>query len=367
MSVPLLDLKAQYATIKEQIIPVVMDVIETQGFILGPKVTKLEEETAAFIGCPHALGVSSGTDALLLALMGLDIGPGDEVITTPYTFFATGGCIARVGAKPVFVDIEPDTYNIDVAGIERAITAKTRAIMPVHLFGQCVDMDPVLAIARKHGLKVIEDAAQAIGATYKGKQAGTMGDVGCFSFFPSKNLGGFGDGGLITTNDAQLYGKLKALRVHGGEQQYLHPRIGINGRLDSLQAAVLSVKLPHLPAWTEGRRRNADRYDAILAANKAIRTPVRRNERYHIFNQYVINTDRRDELKAHLTEKGIGCAVYYPLPLHLQGCFDSLGYKRGDMPIAEEAAHRTLALPVYPELPPESLELVGRTILEFFS
>lgn len=365
MKVPLLDLKAQYPQIKEKVIPAILEIIENQTFILGATVTKMEEDIARYCDARYAVGVSSGTDALLLALMALKIGPGDEVITTPYTFFATAGSIARVGAKAVFVDIEPDTYNIDASKIEAAVTSKTRAIMPVHLFGQCADMNAICAIAKKHGLKVIEDAAQAIGAKFNGKPAGSIGDIGCFSFFPSKNLGGFGDGGVVTTNDDRLHERLKALRVHGGERQYYHSEVGINGRLDALQAAVISVKLPHLNSWTEGRRRNADVYDGLFANNPRIVVPCRREGRYHIYNQYVINVDNRDELKQHLTENEIGCAVYYPLSLHEQKCFEDLGYRKGDFPNSESAAQRTLALPIYPELPGDSLKYVASTVNNF--
>lgn len=367
MNVPLLDLKPQFAQYKDRLMPELMQVIESQSFILGPKVEKMEKELAEYIGVKFALGVSSGTDALLLALMALKIGPGDEVITTPYTFFATAGSIHRVGAKPVFVDIEEDTYNIDATKIEKAITKRTKAIIPVHLFGQCCDMDAINSIARRHGLKVIEDACQAIGAKYGDRQAGTMGDIGAFSFFPSKNLGCFGDGGLVTTNDEELYKRMKALRVHGGERQYFHSEVGMNGRLDAIQAVVISAKLPFLSKWTEGRRRNADHYDRLFAGNQKVRVPARRSGRYHIFNQYVIAVDRRDELKQHLSEKQIGSAIYYPLPLHLQECFSYLGHRPGDFPIAEQAAKRTIALPIYPELSPEALEYVANTINAFLS
>lgn len=367
MKVPLLDLKPQYQQIKDRVVPEIMQVIEEQGFILGPRVVKMEEEMARFIGTRFAVGVSSGTDALILALMALKIGCGDEVITSPYTFFATGGSIARAGAKPVFVDIEPDTYNIDTTKIEAAITDKTKAILPVHLFGQCADMDAICSIASKHGLKVIEDAAQAVGSTFKGKGAGSIGDIGCFSFFPSKNLGGFGDGGLVSTNDEELFERLKMMRVHGGQQQYHHNEIGMNGRLDALQAVVISVKLPHLPRWTEGRRRNADFYDQAFASNPNIKTPRRVADRYHIFNQYVLRVKDREGLKKQLSSNDIGCSVYYPISLHQQKCFSSLGYKTGDMPVSEAAANETIALPIYPELPRESLEFVAKTVNAFYS
>lgn len=365
MKVPLLDLKAQYSQIKEKIVPEIMKVIENQAFILGPRVEKTENELSTYIGAKFTLGCSSGTDALILALKALDIGEGDEVITTPYTFFATASSISRVGAKPVFVDIDADTYNIDVTKIEAAITPKTKAIMPVHLFGQCSDMDAILTIAKKHGLKVVEDAAQAIGSQYKGKQAGTFGDIGCFSFFPSKNLGCFGDGGLVSTNDEALYERMKGLRVHGGQVQYQHLEIGMNARFDALQAAVISVKLPYLNEWTDGRIANASKYEASFKSFESIKTPAIREGNRHIFNQYVINVEKRDELKQYLSENEIGCAIYYPVSLHQQKCFEYLGYTEGDFPNSEYAAKHTLALPVYTELPAESLEFVIKTIVDF--
>jgi len=365
MKVPLLDLKPQFAQVKDEVVPEVLAVMESQGFILGPRVEKMEQELAAYTGAKFSLGVSSGTDALLLALMTLGITQGDEVITTPYTFFATAGAIARVGAKAVFVDIEADTYNIDATKIEAAITPRTKAILPVHLYGQCADMDAIMAVARKHKLPVIEDACQSIGSRFNDKQAGAIGDFGCFSFFPSKNLGCFGDGGLVTTNDDQLYQHAKKLRVHGGERQYHHLEVGINGRLDALQAAVISVKLPHLAGWTEGRRKNAARYNELFAGNRNVRTPVAKPGRFHIYNQYIISVERRDELKQHLTEKEIGCAIYYPLSLHEQECFKSLGYRHGDFPNSEAAAQHTLALPIYSELPAGAIEYVAAAVNEF--
>ncbi|GAB4272297.1 MAG: DegT/DnrJ/EryC1/StrS family aminotransferase [Candidatus Rifleibacteriota bacterium] len=365
MKVPLLDLKPQYAQFKDQVIPEIMEIIESQSFILGPKVTRLEAQMAEYIGTNHTVGCSSGTDALLLALMALDIGRDDEVITTPYTFFATAGSIHRVGAKPVFVDIEPASFLMDVRQIESKITPKTKAIMPVHLFGQCVDMDPLLDIAKKHNLKVIEDAAQAIGAKYKGKSAGSMGDIGCFSFFPSKNLGCFGDGGLVSTNSKELYDRIIGLRVHGGIVQYHHQEVGLNARLDAIQAAVVSVKLPYLAGWTEGRRKNAKLYNSLFKDNPKVVTPTELPERYHIFNQYVIRVENRDELKAHLGEKEIGCSIYYPLSLHQQKCFSYLNYKKGDFAESEKAADSTLALPIFPELTEEQIKFVAQTINEF--
>ncbi len=363
MNVPLLDLKAQYATIKDDVMQAVSEVFASQYFIMGPVVAAFEKDCAAYTGAPHALGVSSGTDALLLALMALGMGPGDEVITTPYTFFATAGCIARLGATPVFVDIEPDTYNINAALIDKAITPRTKAIIPVHLFGQCADMDAILSIAARHNLSVIEDAAQAIGARYKERQAGTMGTAGCFSFFPSKNLGGAGDGGLITTADTVLFERMKIMRVHGMEPKYYHHVIGGNFRLDALQAAVLQVKLPHLNAWHEGRRRNAQVYDAAFAGCPQIVTPAVKPERYMIYNQYVVRVPKRDAVLAALRAAQIGVEVYYPVALHQQECFAYLGHAPGAFPEAERAAAETLALPIYPELSAAQQQHVADTLL----
>ncbi|MGM0599584.1 MAG: DegT/DnrJ/EryC1/StrS family aminotransferase [Candidatus Rifleibacteriota bacterium] len=365
MKVPLLDLKPQYAQIKDKVLPEIMDVIENQAFILGPKVAKLEEEMAEYIGSNYAIGCSSGTDALILALMALDIGCGDEVITTPYTFFATASSIHRVGAKPVFVDIDSETYLMNIDQIEKAITDKTKAIMPVHLFGQMVDMDPVMEIAKKHNLKVIEDAAQAIGSKYKGKNAGSIGDCGCFSFFPSKNLGGFGDGGLVSTSNKEVYERIKGLRVHGGVVQYQHQEVGLNARLDALQAVVISVKLSHLAGWTEGRRKNAELYNQLFKDNEAIVTPVELPDRYHIYNQYVLRVKNRDQLKQHLADNDIGCSIYYPLPLHQQKCFTELNFKKGDFPESEKAADSTIALPIFPELTEEQIRFVAKTVNDF--
>ena len=351
MAVALLDLHAQNGPLRAEILAAIARVADSQRFIGGPEVEAFEREIAAHLGVAHAVGLSSGTDALLAALMALGVGPGDEVITPTFSFFATAGCVTRVGAVPRFVDIDPATYNADPAAVEAAITSRTKAIIPVHLYGQCADMDPLLAVARRAGLATIEDAAQAIGATYKGRQAGTMGEVGCFSFFPSKNLGAFGDAGLITTNDAALAHEVRLLRNHGAEPKYLHKRIGGNFRLDALQAAVLRVKLPHLPAWTEARRRNADRYDRLFAeGGAAAGLPVRAPDCRHIFNQYVIRVPGRDALRAALDARGIGTEVYYPVPFHLQECFLPLGYRAGDFPVAEAAAAEVLALPIYGEL-----------------
>jgi dTDP-4-amino-4,6-dideoxygalactose transaminase len=351
MGVPLLDLQAQYRPIRDEILAALTRVADSQRFIGGPEVEAFEREMAADLGVAHAVGLSSGTDALLVALMALGIGPGDEVITPTFSFFATAGCVSRLGATPRLVDIDPLTFNVDPAAVAAAITPRTRAIIPVHLYGQCADMDPILDAARRHGIAVLEDAAQAIGATYKGRQAGSMGTAGCFSFFPSKNLGAFGDAGLLTTNDAALAHEVRLLRNHGAEPKYLHQRIGGNFRLDALQAAVLRVKRPHLEAWTEARRRNADRYDRLFAErDAAVGLPARAPDCRHIFNQYVIRVAGRDAVRAGLEARGIGTEVYYPVPFHLQECFAPLGYRAGDFPIAEAAAADVLALPIYGEL-----------------
>jgi dTDP-4-amino-4,6-dideoxygalactose transaminase len=372
MKVPLLDLQAQYATICNEIQPAVNEVLESQRFILGPQVEAFEQEIAALCGTGFAIGVSSGTDALLISLMAAQIGWDDEVITTPYTFFATAGSIARTGAVPVFVDIDPQTYNINPALIEEKITEKTKAIMPVHLYGQCADMQPILEVARKHNLIVIEDAAQAIGSEYGGMadgkrcKAGNMGDFGCFSFFPSKNLGAFGDGGLVVSNNAELALRVKQLRTHGGKDKYHNDMVGMNGRLDALQAAILRVKLKHLEGWSAGRREHAAYYNQAFAEVEQVQTPYCVPGGTHIYNQYIIRVPKRDELQSFLREQEIGNAIYYPIPLHLQECFDSLGYKVGDFPEAEKAAQETIALPVYPELTREQQDFVIETIQKFY-
>src|SRR4051812_25619177 len=351
-AVPLLDLEAQYRPLRDELLAAITRVCDSQRFIMGPEIEALESELAAALGVSQAIAVSSGTDAILAVLMALRVGPGDEVITSTYSFFATAGCIVRVGATPVLVDIDPVTYNLDPAAVEAALTGRTRAVMPVHLYGLCADMDPILAAAKAGGA-VVEDACQAIGATYKGRQAGSMGAAGCFSFFPSKNLGAFGDAGLITTNNPGLAHELRLLRNHGAEPKYFHKRIGANFRMDALQAAVLRVKLPHLRRWTALRRANAARYDALLAssglASRVVR-PVIPPACEHIFNQYVVRVPDRDRVRAFMAERGIGTEVYYPVPFHLQECFAALGYGRGDFPRAEAAADSTLALPIYGEL-----------------
>lgn len=376
MKVPLLDLKKQYHSIKEEILTVSEEIFESQYFILGPRVEALEKDIAGYCSSNHALGVSSGTDALLISLMALDIGSQHTVITTPYTFFATAGSIFRTGARPIFVDIDSDTYNMSPQGLERAIASMTdnelerlKAVIPVHLYGQCADMDPILKIAKEYHLAVIEDAAQAIGAEYRGRRAGSMGDLGCFSFFPSKNLGAFGDGGMVTTDSDELYDKLRILRVHGSHPKYYHKLAGGNFRLDAFQAAVVSVKLNHLDKWTKARQENARKYRKLFedsGIDDVIKLPVEKEDR-HIYNQFVIClTDKRDELRLFLNEAGVGTEIYYPIPMHLQECFLDLNYKKGDFPEAERAALHTLALPIYPELLDDQLAYVVEKIADFY-
>jgi len=364
MQVHLLDLKAQYATIKDEMLTAVSEVLDSQQCIGGPKVAELEKKIAAYSDCKFAVGVSSGTDAILNSLMSLGIGMGDEVITTPFTFFATAGCIARTGAKPVFVDIEPKTYNINPELIGAAVTKKTKVIIPVHLFGQMCDMDSIMEIAGKYKLAVIEDAAQSIGSIYKGKKSGSIGTLGCFSFFPSKNLGGIGDGGMIVTNDQKFYDRMIIIRDHGQQPRYYYKYIGGNFRLDPIQAAALSVKLPHLEKWSQQRRQNAAYYDKKFAKT-AVQSPYISSDGVSVYNQYCIRAPKRDELAAHLQKNNIGCAIYYPVPLHLQECFEYLGYKQGDFPESEKAAKEILAIPVYPELTDEMKDYVAKTILSF--
>jgi dTDP-4-amino-4,6-dideoxygalactose transaminase len=362
MEVPLLDLKAQYATIKDQVMAGIAEVLDSQVCIGGPKVAELERQIAAVSDCRYGVGVSSGTDALLNCLMSLEIVPGDEVITTPFTFFATVGCIARVGARPVMIDIDPRTYNINPALIEAAVTDKTQAIMPVHLFGQMADMDPIMDIARRHKLAVIEDAAQSITSIYKGRKAGSIGAAGCFSFFPSKNLGGIGDGGMVVTNDEALYKRLLMMRNHGSEPKYYHKYVGGNFRLDPVQAAALLVKLPHLNDWSEARRQNAAYYNRKFAGT-VVQTPWISPDCRTIYNQYCIRVPRRDEVVAHLKANKIGCEIYYPIPAHLQECFAYLGYTRGDFPESEKAAAEVMALPIYPELTRPMQDAVVENVL----
>lgn len=368
MRVPLLDLKTQYASVRDEILAAVTKVLDSQQLINGPEVRQIEEAIAAYSGCKRGVGMSSGTDALLCSLMVLGIGPGDEVICPPFTFFATAGCIARTGARPVFVDIEPDTFNINPRLIERAITPRTKAVIPVHLFGQCADMDPILELAGKHNLHVIEDAAQAIGAKYKGRAAGSMGTFGCLSFYPSKNLSGLGDGGMILTQQTELADKCLVFRDHGMKPRYYHHFVGGNFRLDSLQAAGLLVKLKYLDGWARRRVENARLYDELFAGCDAVTTPRVRPENEGVYNQYTIRVrSRRNELQQFLAENGVGSMIYYPVCLHEQECFKHLGYKRGDFPESEKAAGEVLSLPIYPELTPEQIEYVAGQIKAFFS
>jgi dTDP-4-amino-4,6-dideoxygalactose transaminase len=366
-TVPLLDLQAQYRPLRDELLAAIMRVCDSQRFILGPEVDALERELAAALDVRETIAVSSGTDALLVAMMALGIGPGDEVVTSTYSFFATAGCIARLGATPRLVDIDPATYNLSAAGVRAAMSPRTKAIIPVHLYGLCADMDPILAIAAEAGAAVIEDACQAIGATDRGRQAGSIGMAGCFSFFPSKNLGAFGDGGLVTTNDPAIAAEIRLLRNHGAQERYYHQRIGGNFRLDALQAAVLRVKLPHLPAWTAMRRANARRYVRLFAdaiPDGRVVLPVEPADQRHIYNQFIVRVPHRDRVRAYLTEHGIATEIYYPVPFHLQECFVELGYRAGDFPEAEAAASSTLALPIYGELTEGQQEAVVQTIAD---
>ena len=361
MAIPLVDLKAQYKTIKDEVNAAIQDVLESQYFILGPKVQELEEKIAAYCDVKYGIGVASGTDALLLSLMAIGAGYGDEVITTPFTFFATAGSISRLGAKPVFVDIDPKTYNINPELIEERITDKTRAIIPVHLYGQCADMNPILDIAKRHNLYVIEDAAQAIGAEYKGRKAASMGHLGCLSFFPTKNLGGYGDGGMVLTNDEGLAEKVSVLRVHGSKPKYYHSIVGCNSRLDALQAAVLLAKFNHLDEWSEARRQNAQVYNSLFTDTNVV-APYAESFNYHVYNQYVIRAKQRDRLKEVSKEAGVGTEIYYPVPLHLQECYSDLGYQPGDLPVSEKASKQVLALPIYPGLTQGQQEQIAKII-----
>ena len=372
MKVPLLDLQAQYATIRDEVTVALARVFESQHFVMSAEVQALEEEIAKYSETEFAIGCASGSDALLLALMSCGVGEGDEVITTPFSFFATASTVARLGARPVFVDIDERTYNIDPAQVAEAINERTKAIIPVHLYGQCAQMDVINGLADKRGIAIIEDAAQAIGAEDKERRAGSMGAIGCISFYPSKNLGGAGDGGMLVTNDSDHAERLRALRVHGEERKYHHRTIGINSRLDAVQAAVLRVKLRYLEQWTTARQRNAESYRSLFheaGLAESIGLPFVRTDARHVYHQFVIRVHdgRRDALRGHLRERGVGTDVYYPVPLHLQECFGYLGYKEGDLPVAENAAKETLALPVYSELTPEQQAYVVGAIGDFFS
>jgi dTDP-4-amino-4,6-dideoxygalactose transaminase len=365
--VPLLDLRAHFHEIRDEILPAITRVAESQQFILGDEVLEFEKEVAAYCRTRFAVGCASGSDALRLALMAHEIGPGDEVVTVPYTFFATVSAIHLCGATAVFVDVDEKTFNMDVSQLEAVLKhrPKVKAILPVHLFGGCADMDPICELAAERGIPVIEDAAQSIGSEYKGRRAGSIGSIGCFSFFPSKNLGAFGDAGLCATNDQELAGRLRALRVHGSTVKYFHDSVGLNSRLDGLQAAVLRVKLRHLDAWSEGRGRNAALYRRLLRETGLVCPEPPDYQTRHIYNQFVLRVERRDELKAFLTDRGIGTEIYYPLPLHLQKCFTYLGYGEGDLPVSEALARETLALPIYPELTPEDIQYVGSCLAGF--
>jgi dTDP-4-amino-4,6-dideoxygalactose transaminase len=361
---PLLDLSRQYAQIKDELDKAVLKVMAHGRFINGPEVKEFEAAAARFVGTKHAVGVASGTDALLLALRAAGIGDGDEVILPAFSFFATAGVIWHLRAKPVFVDVDPETYNIDPDRIEAAITPRTKAIMPVHLFGQCADMKPIMEIAAAHNLVVVEDAAQALSTRYGSQMAGSIGTLGCFSFFPTKNLGCLGDGGLITTDDDELDELLRRLKMHGAKPKYYHELVGYNSRLDTIHAAALLVKLPHLNAWSEGRRKNAARYDELLA-DLPLTRPVNKDYGYHIYNQYTIALDRRDPFREHLKSRNVGHEVYYPVPLHLQECFRELGHAEGDFPVSEQASKRVCSLPVFPELTTEEQGYVVQAVKDF--
>jgi dTDP-4-amino-4,6-dideoxygalactose transaminase len=378
MGVPLLDLKAHHEPLHKEVMAAIEQTFRSQAFILGPEVGKLEERVASYCQTQFGIGVSSGTDALLIALMAIGVGPGDEVITTPYSFFATAGAVARLGAKPVLVDIDPKTYNIDPSKIANVITKKSKAMIPVHLYGQCAAMGPILDLAQRHNLKVIEDAAQAIGSEYlDGRRAGSMGTVGCLSFFPSKNLGALGDGGMVVTNDQEVAERIKVLRVHGGKPKYYHKMIGGNFRLDTIQAAVLNVKLNYLDDWTRRRQENAQRYETLFQQSGLVQKgrvrlpePVYREsgaKHYHIYNQFVLRVEKRDDLMGFLKQKGVGAEIYYPVPFHQQECFRYLGHKEGDFPESERAAKETVAIPIYPELTAGQQTEVVEAIVAFYA
>ena len=370
-SVPLLDLDVEYAPLREQLLAAVTRVLDNHQFILGPEVSALERELSAAIGVPHAIGVSSGTDAILASLMAAGIRAGDEVITSTYSFFATAGCISRVGATPMFVDIDPVTYNLDARAVVAAVTPRTRAIIAVHLYGQVADMEPLGAVAAQSGAALIEDACQAIGARYRGRAAGAIGDYGCFSFYPSKNLSACGDGGLVTATDEARAERVRLIRQHGAQPKYYHRLIGGNFRLDAVQAALLRVKLPHLPEWTAARRRNAERYARLFREHaleeRGVVLPVERDGNVHVYNQYVIRGPRRDDLRNHLKTRGVGTEVYYPVPFHLQECFADLGYRAGQFPHAEAAAQQTLALPIFPGVTEAQQAHVVQSVAEFYT
>jgi len=372
VNIPMLDLQAQYASIASELDAALKEVLAGQQLILGPEVKKLERELADYCNCSHAIGCASGSDALLLALMAFDVGSGDEIITTPYTFFATVGSIVRLGARPIFVDIDPDTFNLNPADLAAAISPRTKAIIPIHLFGQCAAMNQIAEQCSPRNIPIIEDAAQAIGSEYLGTRAGSLGTVACFSFYPSKNLGGAGDGGLLTTDDGELADKLRVLRAHGAKKKYYHDYVGINSRLDSLQAGILRVKLRHLDDWTRLRRENAARYYHLFNATGMvdagiISLPQEQQGQFHVYNQFVIRAKDRDRLRTYMKEQGIGSEVYYPVPMHLQPCFQSLGYRTGDFPESERAASESLAIPIYPELGEENQRYIVERIASFYN
>lgn len=366
MKVPLLDLHRQYTSIESEIDEAIRKVLAHGKFIMGPEVKELESELASYCGARQGIGVASGTDALLLSLKALGIGPGDDVLTSTFTFFATAGVISRLGARPVFADIDPRTFNIDPAGMDRCITSKTKAIIPVHLYGQIAEMDEIQTIADKRGIPIIEDAAQAIGSKHKNKRPGAFGKTACYSFFPSKNLGAYGDGGFITTDDDELADQLRRLRVHGADPKYYHSVVGYNSRLDTIQAAILRVKLKYLPSWHEKRREKALRYNKLFKDVGQIRTPFVHDYNYHIYHQYTLIAESRDELKKFLKEREIGLDTYYPVPLHLQECYKDLAYKKGDFPVAEELAGKVISLPIFPELTEAEQDFVAESIREFY-
>lgn len=369
MNIPLLDLKAQFQPLRDEILSAIQTVCDEQGFVLGPRLMAFEESMAKYVGARYAVGCASGSDALLLSLMALGVKAGDEVVTVPFTFFATAGAISRLGAKPVFVDIERETFNLDPGQLEQAITPRTKAIIPVHLFGQCADMAAINRIPAAKRIPVIEDACQAIGAAQNGTRAGVLGTTGCFSFFPSKNLGGFGDGGMITTNDSAIADVLSMLRVHGSRVRYLHEAIGINSRLDALQAVILHIKLKYLDQWAEGRRRNAATYQQLFTQAGLldhVTLPATHSGNFHVYNQYTIRVPKRDDLRAFLKDRGVGTEIYYPLPMHLQNCYKDLGYTKGAFPVSEQAAEQVLSLPIYAELSDSQLNHVVGSISEFY-
>ncbi|MFE8701704.1 DegT/DnrJ/EryC1/StrS family aminotransferase [Cytobacillus sp. FJAT-54145] len=368
MKVPMLDLSEQYQELRSEVLEVLDGVMSSSRFILGDNVKKLEQDVAKYSNVAHGIGCGNGSDAIHIALQALEVGPGDEVITTPFTFFATGGAIVRAGAKPVYVDIDPVTFNIDPDKIEAAITENTKAIIPVHLYGQMADMERIAEIAKKHNLAIVEDAAQAIGAKHNGKSVGELGSAATYSFFPTKNLGAYGDAGMIVTNNDDVAEKSKVIRVHGSKPKYYHSVLGYNSRLDEMQAAILNVKFPHLDRWSELRRQKAETYTHLLKemVGDAVVTPIEKEGNYHVFHQYTIRVEKRDELQKYLQEQGVSTMIYYPLPLHIQPVFKDLGYKEGDLPISEKAANEALSLPMFPELKTEQQEYVVAKIAEFY-